>query len=141
MLGFLPCLDLNDDVMVSKKWRDIIKGSGTKLPQRQELDMVVKEAPFSVVLSNGKKLIERAEGQKAQEIPVLKNGIVKAASFQGTFQEFEERYRRVAQLVGVQPVPIKVFTLRISDPIDELARFRGGYSGILFYTLDHHSVF
>ena len=39
ILGFLPQMDLNNDMLVSKAWHNLIKGAGKQLPQHQEIDI------------------------------------------------------------------------------------------------------
>ena len=93
VLGFVPQVDLNNDLLVSKKWHNIIKGGEMRLPQLQELEMDVHEYyPFSVALSNGLKTIKLMEGEENTEFPYLEKSIVKEASFSVLFKRSKSNF-------------------------------------------------
>ena len=141
VLAFLPCLDLDNDELVCKKWQQIINGGRTKkFPQRQEVTMRTIDQPnepFAVELSIADKTVKCTEG-KDNPKDVLEHCIVNYEEEVQGVDAFQERFRRIQALVGAQPIPLKLLNYRLDAnerdaELEELIRFREIYSSKFFY--------
>jgi len=134
-LGFLPQMDLNNDMLVSKAWHNLIKGGGKQLPQLQEIriDAIhhrrnVFMVDFSIdgktvrltegkalqnegiarnTLRTAQKKILFVEGREDVEFSGLKNSIVAEFKFLMQMVRFEEIFQKIKNLLGGQILPIK----------------------------------
>ena len=135
VLGFLPRLDLNDDMFVCEKWHLLIKGAGAKLPQRQEVSMRV-DGPLSLELSNGRKTIQVMEGNDNSD-SVLKDCLVRdqRVIWDG-LEAFEEHFGQLVLLVG-QKIPFKRLdcTFPRESQLEALALFKDNYSSMIYLTI------
>ena len=121
ILGFLPAIDLNNDVIVSKKWCKIIERRGKGLDHLQKLGVRFynhENEPFWMELMNGQKTVHVAEGEETKGSLVLKNGIVKDVvglnrdysvnRLLGTPVTVEGLFQKITKLVD-QKIPVLIF--------------------------------
>ena len=142
VLGFLPRLDLNNDLVVNSELHDIIKGASEKqLPQRQEVTMRTVDQPnepFAVELSITDKTVKCTEGQDNPK-DVLKNCIVDYEGGVYGVDDFQELFRRIQALVGTQPIPLKLLNFELgarfrNAQVQDLTRFREVYASIFSFS-------
>jgi len=147
VLGFLPRLDLNNDLVENSELHDIIKGATEKqLQQRQEVTMRTIDQPnasFALELSIVDKTVKCTEGEDNPK-DVLKHCIVNYEDELRGVDAFQERFRRIQLIVGAQPIPLKKLHYRLmaeegEAQIQELTRFRDIYLS-RYFCLNHLSI-
>ena len=134
VLGFLPRFDLNNDMLVSQKWHDIIEGGGSKLPQLLTLEMrMLQDKTFFVEFSHSDKKFKLSDDQDPVNLVVLKNCIVANAHVD---KDFEDQFCQISKIVGRHQVPIKhveyhcIPSWTQFDPCQELAIFNANFSSM-----------